>query len=162
MRSPHYHCATRSAHIAISRRATYLRGRQPNRYRRLENDLKKVCGKPSARKHGGRSYNIGANNGSKRGHAQGASAASTHAGKQGRPHRGGGQKSPPLTRHQQARTRARERTGASTATRPHARARPRAHTDAGASTGRRAERARYRGTLYVDVTWYVRTIYSVK
>ena len=65
MRSSHYHCATRSAHIAISIRAAYSRQRQLNRYRRLENDLKKVYGKPSARKHGGRSYNIGANNGSK-------------------------------------------------------------------------------------------------
>lgn len=58
-RSPHYHHAPRSAHTAISRRVTHPCGRQLNRYRRLENDLKKVCGKPSARKHGGRSYNIG-------------------------------------------------------------------------------------------------------
>lgn len=58
----------------------------------------------SEQEHDGRIYHIGANNGSKRSHAQGASAASTHAGKQGRPHRDGGLKSPPLTRHQQAHT----------------------------------------------------------
>ena len=109
MRSPHYHHAPRSARIAISIRVTYLRGRRRDRYRQLENDLKKVCGKPSARKHGGRSYNIGANNGSKRGHA----AAGTTIGRKrsgrrydGRTGTDGGQKSPPLTRHQQAHTQA--------------------------------------------------------
>ena len=142
MRSPHYCLAPKLARIAISSRAIHLRGRQLNRYRRLENDIKKVCGKPSARKHGGRSYNIGANNGSKRGHAQGASAASTHAGKQGRPHRDGGLKSPPLTRYRQARTATR----------------PRGRTDS-----KRSEQAREQaGTLYMGATRHMRTIYSVK
>ena len=59
MRSPHYHCTARSAHTAILRRVTHPRGRQLNRYQLSENDLKKVCGKLSARKHGGRSYHIG-------------------------------------------------------------------------------------------------------
>ena len=90
MRSPHYHCATISVHIAISIRAAYSRQRQLNRYRRLENDLKKVYGKPSARKHGGRSYNIGANNGSKRGHARAHAHTRPHtrarAGAHGRWH----------------------------------------------------------------------------
>ena len=115
MRSPHYHCATRSAHIAISIRAIHPRGRQLNRYRQPENDLKKVCGKPSARKHGGRSYNIGANNGSKRGH--------THA-------RGRAQRA--------ART-------VSTATRGHTAARAHTHTESGqarqAPRGRRTKKS---------------------
>ena len=83
MRSPHYHHAPRSARIALSSRVTHPRGRRRDRYRRLENDLKKVYGKPSARKHGGRSYNIGANNGSKpartRPHTHAPTRPRTHA-----------------------------------------------------------------------------------
>lgn len=179
MRSPHYHCATRSVHIAISIRAAYSRQRQLNRYRRLENDLKKVYGKPSARKHGGRSYNIGANNGSKRGHAQGASAASTHAGKQGRPRRhddrpeaigpegarphGHGRRTKKSTVDQaSAGAHTGAGTGASTATRPHRQRAQRARTH-GRRDSERSEQAREQaGTLYIGAMRHMYTTYSVK
>lgn len=104
-----------------------------------------AAGTTIGRKQSGRRYD---------GHtgARTASAASTD----------GGQKSPPLTRHQQAHTRARERTGAGTATRPHRQRAQRARTH-GRRDSERSEQAREQpGTLYIDAIRRMYAIYSVK
>ena len=140
-----------------------------NRYRLSKNDLKKVCGGVSGANNAAGRPGIAAENvhyrrlkrhGSAATH-RGASAASTHAGKQGRPHRDGGLKSPPLTRHQQAHTHA--RAGGRTRARALEQVRRSAGSDrAGGTTATRTRAREQAGTLYMGDMRSAYAIYSVK